>query len=93
MLGEDPGLRRFVDAVAQRNGGRVFSPDIDGAGPLRGRRLRAGPPRPPLTARHPQSLTEAGRLDIPAAAASLADVARVPVSAPIRGRSEDADTM
>jgi uncharacterized protein with von Willebrand factor type A (vWA) domain len=27
MLGEDPGLRRFVDAVAQRNGGRVFSPD------------------------------------------------------------------
>ena len=28
MLGEDPGLRSFVDAVAQRNGGRVFSPDI-----------------------------------------------------------------
>jgi uncharacterized protein with von Willebrand factor type A (vWA) domain len=27
MLGEDPGLRRFVDAVAQRSGGRVFSPD------------------------------------------------------------------
>jgi uncharacterized protein with von Willebrand factor type A (vWA) domain len=27
MLGEDPGLRRFVDAVAQRNGGRVFTPD------------------------------------------------------------------
>ncbi len=26
MLGEDPGLRRFVDAVAQRNGGRVFRP-------------------------------------------------------------------
>ncbi|MEV6597909.1 hypothetical protein AB0M36_13675 [Actinoplanes sp. NPDC051346] len=28
MLGEDPGLRRFVDAVAQRSGGRVFSPDV-----------------------------------------------------------------
>jgi len=28
MLGEDPGLRNFVDAVAQRNGGRVFSPEI-----------------------------------------------------------------
>ncbi|MFI5494088.1 VWA domain-containing protein [Actinoplanes sp. NPDC051859] len=28
MLGEDPGLRRFVDAVAQRSGGRVFSPDL-----------------------------------------------------------------
>jgi uncharacterized protein with von Willebrand factor type A (vWA) domain len=27
MLGEDPGLRRFVDAVARRNGGRVFTPD------------------------------------------------------------------
>ena len=27
MLGEDPGLRRFVDAVAKRSGGRVFSPD------------------------------------------------------------------
>jgi uncharacterized protein with von Willebrand factor type A (vWA) domain len=27
MLGEDPGLRRFVDAVARRSGGRVFSPD------------------------------------------------------------------
>ncbi|BEL02555.1 VWA domain-containing protein [Actinoplanes sichuanensis] len=27
MLGEDPGLRRFVSAVAHRNGGRVFSPD------------------------------------------------------------------
>ena len=27
MLGEDAGLRRFVDAVAQRSGGRVFSPD------------------------------------------------------------------
>jgi uncharacterized protein with von Willebrand factor type A (vWA) domain len=27
MLGEDSGLRRFVDAVAKRSGGRVFSPD------------------------------------------------------------------
>jgi uncharacterized protein with von Willebrand factor type A (vWA) domain len=27
MLGEDPGLRRFVDAVARRSGGRVFTPD------------------------------------------------------------------
>ncbi|MEU4221755.1 hypothetical protein [Actinoplanes sp. NPDC026623] len=32
MLGEDPGLRRFVDAVAQRSGGRVFSPDISELG-------------------------------------------------------------
>jgi uncharacterized protein with von Willebrand factor type A (vWA) domain len=28
MLGEDPGLARFVDAVARRSGGRVFTPDI-----------------------------------------------------------------
>jgi uncharacterized protein with von Willebrand factor type A (vWA) domain len=28
MLGEDPGLARFVDAVARRAGGRVFTPDI-----------------------------------------------------------------
>jgi len=32
MLGEDPGLRRFVDAVAQRSGGRVFSPDVSELG-------------------------------------------------------------
>src|SRR4051794_11287280 len=32
MLGEDPGLRRFVDAVAQRSGGRVFSPSADELG-------------------------------------------------------------
>jgi uncharacterized protein with von Willebrand factor type A (vWA) domain len=32
MLGEDYGLRRFVDAVAQRSGGRVFTPDIDRLG-------------------------------------------------------------
>jgi uncharacterized protein with von Willebrand factor type A (vWA) domain len=28
MLGEDPGLARFVDAVARRAGGRVFTPDL-----------------------------------------------------------------
>ncbi|CAA9347268.1 MAG: FIG019045: long form Mg-chelase associated protein with vWA domain [uncultured Nocardioidaceae bacterium] len=28
MLGDDPGLGRFVDAVARRAGGRVFTPDI-----------------------------------------------------------------
>ena len=28
MLGEDPGLARFVDAVARRTGGRVFTPDL-----------------------------------------------------------------
>jgi uncharacterized protein with von Willebrand factor type A (vWA) domain len=32
MLGEDPSLRRFVDAVAQRSGGRVFSPDVSELG-------------------------------------------------------------
>ena len=32
MLGEDPGLRRFVDAVARRSGGRVFTPDVDDLG-------------------------------------------------------------
>jgi uncharacterized protein with von Willebrand factor type A (vWA) domain len=32
MLGEDYGLRRFVDAVAKRSGGRVFTPDIDRLG-------------------------------------------------------------
>ncbi|WP_433716979.1 hypothetical protein ACQP2Y_23830 [Actinoplanes sp. CA-051413] len=32
MLGEDPGLRRFVDAVAKRSGGRVFSPDVSELG-------------------------------------------------------------
>ena len=29
MLGEDPGLRRFVDAIARRNGGRVFTPEAE----------------------------------------------------------------
>ncbi|MGH3470497.1 MAG: vWA domain-containing protein [Nocardioidaceae bacterium] len=28
MLGDDPGLRRFVDAVARRAAGRVFTPDL-----------------------------------------------------------------
>jgi uncharacterized protein with von Willebrand factor type A (vWA) domain len=28
MLGDDPGLVRFVDAVARRNGGRVFTPEL-----------------------------------------------------------------
>ncbi len=32
MLGEDPGLRRFVDAVARRNGGRVFTPEAEELG-------------------------------------------------------------
>jgi uncharacterized protein with von Willebrand factor type A (vWA) domain len=32
MLGEDPGLRRFVDAIARRNGGRVFTPEADDLG-------------------------------------------------------------
>ncbi|HEU0240899.1 MAG TPA: hypothetical protein VFR11_16695 [Micromonosporaceae bacterium] len=32
MLGDDEGLARFVDAVARRAGGRVFTPDIDRLG-------------------------------------------------------------
>ncbi len=28
MLGDDPGLARFVDAMARRAGGRVFTPDL-----------------------------------------------------------------
>jgi uncharacterized protein with von Willebrand factor type A (vWA) domain len=32
MLGEDEGLARFVDAIARRAGGRVFTPDIDRLG-------------------------------------------------------------
>jgi uncharacterized protein with von Willebrand factor type A (vWA) domain len=48
MLGDDPGLRRFVDAVARRNGGRVFTPAADRLGAyvvsdyLRARRGRRG---------------------------------------------------
>jgi uncharacterized protein with von Willebrand factor type A (vWA) domain len=47
MLGEDPGLARFVDALARRAGGRVFTPDISRLGEyvvadyLRARRGRA----------------------------------------------------
>jgi uncharacterized protein with von Willebrand factor type A (vWA) domain len=32
MLGDDPGLRRFVDAVARRSKGRMFTPDADDLG-------------------------------------------------------------
>ena len=32
MLGEDPGLQRFVDAMARRSAGRVLTPDIDDLG-------------------------------------------------------------
>jgi uncharacterized protein with von Willebrand factor type A (vWA) domain len=32
MLGDDPGLARFVDAVARRAGGRVFTPDLNRLG-------------------------------------------------------------
>ena len=32
LLGEDPGLRRFADALARRNGGRVFAPSPDRLG-------------------------------------------------------------
>ncbi|MBE1487378.1 vWA domain-containing protein [Plantactinospora soyae] len=48
MLGEDPGLRRFVDAVARRSGGRVFTPELGDLGEyvvsdyLRARRGRRG---------------------------------------------------
>ena len=31
-LGDDPGLARVVDAMAQRVGGRVVAPDLDGLG-------------------------------------------------------------
>ena len=32
MLGDDPGLARFVDAVARRAAGRVFTPDVSRLG-------------------------------------------------------------
>ncbi len=32
MLGDDPGLRRFVDAIARRSGGRVFTPELGDLG-------------------------------------------------------------
>ena len=49
-LGTDPGLARFVDAIARRNGGRVFAPSTDRLGEYvvadylraRGGRRRAG---------------------------------------------------
>jgi len=51
MLGEDAGLRRFVDSVARRNGGRVFTPEAGDLGAFvvsdylrarRGRQSRTG---------------------------------------------------
>ena len=51
MLGDDPGLARFVDAVARRAGGRVFTPDIARLGGVRRRRLPPRPPRRALTTR------------------------------------------
>ncbi|HEX6498723.1 MAG TPA: hypothetical protein VF054_06780 [Micromonosporaceae bacterium] len=48
MLGDDPGLRRFVNAVARRSGGRVFTPSADDLGRyvvsdyIRARRGRRG---------------------------------------------------
>jgi uncharacterized protein with von Willebrand factor type A (vWA) domain len=48
MLGEDAGLRRFMDAVARRSGGRVFTPDAEDLGKyvvsdyIRARRGRHG---------------------------------------------------
>ncbi len=45
-LGDDPGLARFVDSIARRCGGRVFSPDLERLGQfvvadyLRARRRR-----------------------------------------------------
>jgi uncharacterized protein with von Willebrand factor type A (vWA) domain len=48
MLGEDLGLRRFVDAVARRCGGRVFTPSVEDLGRyvvsdyIRARRGRRG---------------------------------------------------
>ncbi|MFI9643711.1 VWA domain-containing protein [Micromonospora sp. NPDC051925] len=32
LLGEDPGLRRFMDAVARRSRGRLFTPDLTDLG-------------------------------------------------------------
>ena len=32
LLGDDPGLARFVDAIARRNHGRVFTPELDRLG-------------------------------------------------------------
>ena len=64
LLGDDPGLARFVDAVARRNGGRVLTPETDRLGEyvvadyLRARRggsrRDAGPPE----SRIPSSCTQ-----------------------------------
>ena len=49
MLGDEPRLQRFVDAVARRNGGRVFTPDAGRLGEyVVSDYLRAGPAAPPL---------------------------------------------
>ena len=32
LLGDDPGLHRFIDAMARRAGGRVFTPDVERLG-------------------------------------------------------------
>ena len=32
MLGDDPRLKKFVDLIARRSGGRVVAPDLDGLG-------------------------------------------------------------
>ncbi len=49
MLGDDPGLARFVDAVARRAGGRVFTPDLSRLGEYVVADYLQGPPRSPLT--------------------------------------------
>ena len=65
LLGDDPGLARFVDAVARRNGGRVLTPEPSRLGEYvvadylrarRGRRSRRTRIRPRITdsfERHP----------------------------------------
>ena len=49
MLGDDPGLARFVDAIARRCGGRVFTPDIGRLGEYVVADYLRGPPGPPVT--------------------------------------------
>ena len=51
MLGEDPGLRRFMDAVARRNGGRVFTPSLDRLGQYVVSDYLQVAPRPPRLTR------------------------------------------
>ena len=51
-LGEDPGLSRFLDALARRAGGTVVAPEVDDLGAavvgrfLHTRRGRPGAPDP-----------------------------------------------